>query len=253
VLTGDDVGFGIEVEVTAANAGGTGTADSSPVGPVVLPAPPAVITAPSVSGDVTVGSTLTADSGTWTDPAATLSYAWLRCHRRGHCSRIDGADGSTYLLTGHDVRRRIEVEVTAANAGGTGTADSTRVGPVVLPAPPAVITAPSVSGDVTVGSTLSADPGTWSDPAATLGYAWLRCDGSGTCTAIDGADGSTYVLTGDDSGVSIEVEVTATNAGGTATADSTPTEPVGQAPPGNPPEPLAGDPSIAAESRSTRR
>jgi hypothetical protein len=110
-----------------------------------------------------------------------------------------------------------------------------------------------VSGDVTVGSTLTADPGTWSDPAATLGYAWLRCDGSGTCTAIDGADGSTYVLTGDDSGVSIEVEVTATNAGGTATADSTPTEPVGQAPPGNPPEPLAGDPSIAAESRSTRR
>ncbi len=253
VLTGDDLGLRIEVELTATNAGGAGTADSSPVGPVVLPAPPAVLTAPSVSGDVTVGSTLTADPGTWSDPAATLGYAWLRCHRRGHCSTIDGADGSTYLLTRHDVRHRIEVEVTATNAGGAGTADSSRVGPVVLPAPPAILTAPSVSGDVTVGSTLTADPGTWSDPAATLGYAWLRCDGSGTCTAIDGADASTYVLTGDDSGVSIEVEVTATSAGGTATADSTPTEPVGQAPPGDPPGPLAGDPSIAAESRSTRR
>ena len=253
VLTGGDVGFGIEVAVTAANAGGTGTADSSPVGPVTMPAPPAVLTAPSVSGDVTVGSTLTTDPGTWSDPAATLSYAWLRCHRRGHCSTIDGADGSTYLLTGHDVRHRIEVEVTAANAGGTGTADSRPVGPVVLPAPPAVLTAPSVSGDVIFGSTLTADPGTWSDPAATLSYAWLRCDGSGTRTAIDGADGSTYVLTGDDSGISIEVEVTATNAGGTATADSTPTDPVGQAPTGDPPEPLAGDPGIAAESRSTRR
>ncbi len=106
---------------------------------------------------------------------------------------------------------------------------------------------------MTVGSTLTADPGTWSDPAATLSYAWLRCDGSGTCVAIDGAVGTTYVATPDDVGFSIELAVSATDAGGTVTAESTPTDPVGQAPRGDPPRPLAGDPSIAAEARSARR
>ncbi len=224
LLAGADVGFSIEAAVSATNAGGTGSADSSPVGPVVLPAPPAVLTAPSVSGDVTVGSTLTADPGTWSDPAATFSYAWLRCHRRGHCSTIDGADGSTYLLGRHDVGFKIVVAVTATNSGGTASADSSPVGRVVLPAPPAVLTAPSVSGDVTVGSTLTADPGTWSDPAATLSYAWLRCDGSGGCSTIVGAVGSTYLLAGADVGFSIEVAVSASNGGGSNEADSAPTD-----------------------------
>ena len=111
------------------------------------------------------------------------------------------------MLTGDDVGFSIEVTVTATNAGGTGSAGSNLVGPVVSQAPPAVVTPPSVSGDAIVGSTLTADPGTWSDPAATFTYAWLRCpgDGSGSCTTIGGANGKTYVLTGDDVGFSIEV------------------------------------------------
>ena len=57
-----------------------------------------------------------------------------------------------------------------------------------------------MTGDATVGSRLSADPGTWSDPAATFTYAWLRCDGNGACTQIDGATDSTYILATDDLG-----------------------------------------------------
>ena len=75
-----------------------------------------------------------------------------------------------------------------------------------------------------VGSTLTADPGTWSDPAATLSYAWLRCDGSGTCSTIVGAVGSTYLLAGADVGFSIEVAVTGSNGGGSNEADSAPTD-----------------------------
>jgi hypothetical protein len=250
VLTDADVGFRIEVAVTATNAGGIGTADSNLVGPVVPHGPPVVVTTPSVSGDATVGSILTADPGTWSDPAATFTYTWLRCDGSGACTAIDGAVAATYALTGNDLGSSVGVEVTASGAAGSGTADSNFVGPVVLPAPPAVITPPSISGDPIVGSILTADPGTWSDPAATFTYAWLRCRGSGPCIAIDETQGSTYTLADDDLGFSMRVEVTASNAGGTATAESTPTDPVGVAHSGDP-EP--GDLSIGAGSYSLRR
>jgi hypothetical protein len=116
--------------------------------------------------------------------------------------------------------------VTATGVSGTGTADSNVVGPVVLTAPPAVVSAPSLSGETTVGSTLAADPGIWSDPAATFTYAWLRCIGNGPCTTVDGADDITYTLVTADLGHWIRVDVTAANAGGTAIAQSTPTGPV---------------------------
>jgi len=228
VLTGDDVGFRIGVSVTATNAGGSGGADSSLVGPVVAQAPPSVVTLPSVSGDAIVGSVLTADPGTWSDPAATFAYAWLRCEVGGACATIDGVSGTTYTLTADDLGSSIGVEVTATGVGGSGIADSSLVGPVVALAPPSVVTLPSVSGDAIVGSILTADPGTWSDPAATLTYAWLRChgNGSGSCMTIEEADGTTYTLVTDDLHFLLRVEVTAANAGGTATALSTPTAPV---------------------------
>jgi hypothetical protein len=130
VLTGDDVGFRIGVIVTATNAGGSGSADSSLVGPVVAQAPPSVVTLPSVSGDAVVGSILTADAGTWSDPAATFAYAWLRCDAGGACATIDGASGTTYALTADDLHFLLRVEVTAANAAGTATALSTPTAPV---------------------------------------------------------------------------------------------------------------------------
>ena len=256
VLTGDDVGFRIELEVTATNAGGTGTAESNLVGPVLPLPPPVVVTAPSISGDATVGSTLTADPGTWSDPAAKFAYVWLRCQGNGSgsCSTIDGADGTTYVLTDEDVGFRIEVAVTATNGGGTVAAYSNLVGPVVPLGPPVVVTAPSISGEATVGSTLTADPGTWSDPAATFTYAWLRChgNGSGSCSSIDGANNGTYTVTTDDLGFSLRVEVTASGAAGTATAESGLTDPVGPAQSGDS-DPVAGDPSIAADSGSAWR
>jgi hypothetical protein len=231
VLTTDDVGFRIEIAVTATNAGGTATTDSNLLGPVVPHPPPANATLPSITGDPTVGSTLTADPGTWSDPTATLTYAWLRCDGSGACRAIDSADRMTYIPTNDDVGSGIEVAVTATNAGGTAVADSLPVGPIAPDAPPVNATAPSISGDAAVGSTLTADPGTWSDPAATFTYRWLRCDGRSTCAAIDGADGRTYALTTDDLGSFVVVEVTASNLAGTSTVDSEPVGPVVPGPP----------------------
>src|SRR3954447_19736742 len=227
-LVTDDLHFLLTVEVTAANAAGTATALSMPTAPVESAADTSVVTLPSVSGDAIVGSILTADPGTWSDPAATFTYAWLRCGAGGACATIDGASGTTYTPTADDLGSSIGVEVTATGVGGSGTADSSLVGPVFAQAPPSVVTLPSVSGDVIVGSILTADPGTWSDPAATFTYAWLRChgNGSGSCTTIEGADGTTYTLVTDDLHFLLTVEVTAANAAGTATALSMPTAPV---------------------------
>lgn len=227
-LRGNDVGFGIEVAVNAANAGGAGSAVSAPTAPVShpLPGPPVSTGPPSVTGDAAVGSMLTADPGTWSDPAATFIYAWQRCDISGACTAIGGATGSAYTPTTDDLGYWVRVEVTATGVSGTGTADSNVVGPVVLTAPPAVVSAPSLSGETTVGSTLAADPGIWSDPAATFTYAWLRCNGNGPCTTVDGADDITYTLVTADLGHWIRVDVTAANAGGTAIAQSTPTGPV---------------------------
>jgi hypothetical protein len=248
-LTADDVGFHIQVAVTATNAGGTGSAESNLVGPV-LPLPPTNVTAPSLSGDAIIGSTVSLDPGSWSDPAATLSYAWKRCDDGGTCTAIDGADGTRYVLTGDDVGFHIQVTVTAANAGGTGSADSNLVGPV-LPLPPTVVTAPSLSGDAIVGSTLTVDPGSWSDPAATFKFVWKRCDGNGeNCAAIDGAGGTTYVLTADDVGFQIQVTVTAANAGGTGCARSNLVGPVAPqpAPPTVPPPTLVTPPSVSGDA-----
>ncbi len=226
LLTGDDTGLQIRVEVTATGVQGTiGSADSTPVGPVVVPAPPALVTAPGVGGDATVGSTLTADPGSWSGPPPTFAYAWQECDGDGTCRAIDGATESTYALTAADLGRQIRIEVTATNAGGTGSADSATV-TVALPPPPAVLTAPSVTGDATVGSTLTADPGSWSGPTTTPTFSWQRCDADGTCSRIARAESATYTITNDDRDQRIRVRVTAANAGGKSVADSAATDPV---------------------------
>ena len=88
------------------------------------------------------------------------------------------------------------------------------------PAAPSDIVAPSISGAAVVGSTLRADPGSWSDPSAIFSYAWGRCDTTVVCVPIAGATGATYTLRNDDLGDSIVVSVTASNAGGQNTVVS---------------------------------
>ncbi|MBV8257486.1 MAG: hypothetical protein JO073_06665 [Actinobacteria bacterium] len=229
--TADDLGQSLRVEVTATGTNGAAaTVDSATVGPVTRPAPSASA-APRITGTPTVGATLTGDGGTWNDSSATFAYQWQRCDATGgSCAAIAGATASTYTPTTDDQGSQIRLEVTATDAAGTGVADSAPVGPVAPPAPTSTA-APSVSGDATVGSTLTAAAGTWSDPAATISYQWQSCDSTGACTPIAGAAGSTYVVAAGDVGNTIRVEVTATNAGGSGVADSAAVGPVAAAPP----------------------
>ena len=70
--------------------------------------------------------------------------------------------------------------------------------------------------------------GTWSNSPTSYSYQWQDCNSTGgSCTAISGATGSTYLLEGSDAGHTIRAQVTATNSGGSAAASSTQTGVVG--------------------------
>jgi hypothetical protein len=92
-----------------------------------------------------------------------------------------------------------------------------------VPAPPANISLPTISGIAKVGRKLTESHGTWSNtPKFT--YKWLRCSSTGTlCKGISMATGTSYVLVAADKGHKIEVRVTATNVMGSATKLSAPT------------------------------
>jgi surface antigen len=172
---------------------------------------------PSISGTAQVGSTLTANKGTWVLPGATYRYQWL-----ADGSPISGATGTTYTPTSAQVGDQIAVRVTGALKG---ISSITRTSPVTAAVAPNAISnssAPGITGTAKVGSTLTADPGVWSVSGTSYAYQWTA-DG----TDIPGATSSTLTVTPDLAGEMIAVEVTASAAGfASSTAASTPLGPV---------------------------
>ena len=66
-----------------------------------------------------------------------------------------------------------------------------------------------------------------------LARRWLRCNSAGAaCAPIASATGTTYLLDAADVGQTVKLEVTATNAGGGAVAQSVPTAAIAAAPGG---------------------
>lgn len=83
--------------------------------------------------------------------------------------------------------------------------------------PPVNTVAPVVSGNAVVGQTLTTTNGTWSNTPTSYTYQWYR-----GASAIGSATSSTYVLVQADASntSNIKCVVTATNAAGSASADS---------------------------------
>jgi hypothetical protein len=94
-------------------------------------------------------------------------------------------------------------------------------------APVASTTAPKITGTATVGNTLTvSDNGSWTAvPAPSYSYKWESCSG-GICSPISGATSSSYTLTSAELGKTVEVQVTATNSYGSASALSNSLGPV---------------------------
>jgi hypothetical protein len=94
---------------------------------------PANTSVPTISGQPVVGEFLTASRGAWTgsDPIQYV-YQWQRCDQAsGACSNVPGGTQQVYTVSSADLRATLRVQVTAANADGTGSATSTPTGAVV--------------------------------------------------------------------------------------------------------------------------
>ena len=210
---------GMTLATTAkVTAGGTTTSVySSLIGPVAMPAAPAVSTTqPKVTGQALQGQTLTASAGTWSKTPTTTNYAWQRCNANGRiCLTIEGATQSTYVPTAADVGHAIAslVVVTIGSETSTATVFSTATD-AVKPSGLVNTAPPAVTGTLRVGQKLSATAGTWTgaQPIA-YHYQWYRCDASGAhCLSVHGATGATYTLVAKDTGQTVGLTVTASDA-----------------------------------------
>jgi hypothetical protein len=198
-----------------AGAGAQAMRDAAPVNTVP----------PTISGTPTVGQTLTASEGTWSNSPTSFAYQWLRCNGGGNsCADVANGTQHTYTLVGADAGHTVRVRVTATNADGSNSVQSAQTAAVAaatVSAAPKNTAPPTISGTPKVGQQLSADPGTWSGNPTSFAYQWQRCDADvAACSNVVGATGKTYGVLAGDLGYRLRVMVTARNAKGSATATS---------------------------------
>ncbi len=203
---------------------------------------------PQINGNAQQGVMLTATDGTWDGNPTSFDYQWQDCDQNGTCTNV-GADAPTYTPGPGDVGDTIDVIVTATNdAGGRAPATS---GPTaaVLPAAPTNTELPQISNtSPQQGQTLTVTTGSW-DNNPTYHYQWQDCDQDGQNCTDTGDDANTYTLTGDDVGSTIEVTVTAVNAGGSTPETVGPTATVTPLPPSST-EPLPKITGIAQQGQT---
>ena len=139
--------------------------------------------------------------------------------------------------------------VTATNdAGGSVRATS---GPTatVLPAAPSNTELPQISNTSPSRATLTVTTGSWNNSPTSYHYQWQDCDQNGENCTDTGDDANTYTLNGDDVGSTIEVTVTAVNAGGSTPETVGPTATVTPLPPSST-EPLPKITGIAQQGQT---
>ena len=165
---------------------------------------------PSITGEATVGTSLTVNTGGWSSTQVTFNIQWFSCsiNLSTSCVAQSGRTTGTYLITSSDLTRYIRASVTALDATGGSTVFTTLVGPVVTPPQASVL--PVITGVATPGSVLQATRGTWSGAAATGDqYQWLRCTSVDTsnCTVISTSTSNTYTVQNSDTGFRLAVNV----------------------------------------------
>jgi len=141
------------------------------------------------------GNTLTAIGGEWNYPA-TYTYQWLY-----DGTEIPGATTGTYLVKTADVNHKVSVRITTS-IDDYGTVN-TETHDVTIDALPLTQLAPSsLTGIARPGNTLTANPSQWDGPTTSL-FQWTR-DG----VPIPGATGATFLLSPEDVGHRIAVNIT---------------------------------------------
>ncbi|CAB4742016.1 unannotated protein [freshwater metagenome] len=175
---------------------------------------------PVVSGMPATGQTLTTDNGVWATQT-TYTYQWYADN-----APISGATSQSFTVTAAQLGKKLSVRVIPTGAPGSAAVDSAQTVAAVRGQLSAT-TRPSVSGTPRVGATLTAEPGTWSDPSPTFAYQWMA-----NGQPVAGATTNMLALTDNLAGSSIRVTVTATKPSGytPGTASSESTAPVADDP-----------------------
>ena len=190
------------------------------------------VSPPAISGTPRVGEILTATAGDWTPHGPTPRYQWLRCDPAGQrCSEIAGATRrSAYTVTAIDIEHTLRIQLSIGGDEGGEQSSAVSDATALVPRPPSNSTPPSVTGIVRAGQVLRASNGTWigTEPLS-FQYRWQRCDGS-FCMTVAQATSASYILSAADVGRTLLVAVRASNDGGTAVAQSSPTSAVAPSP-----------------------
>ena len=197
--------------------------------------PPSSTALPGVSGEAVEGETLSASPGGWHgSKPLSFDYQWQTCNGAGEeCTNISGATNEAYVLDGEDVSATLRALVTATNTEGSVTRSSPPSSVVVSVVSPANTTPPAISGTGNDGETLRASSGTWTGaPSPSYTYQWESCNATGEeCAPIEYATEPEYELGDGDIATTLRVEVTATNASGSAQATSAASSEIESEPP----------------------
>ncbi len=190
------------------------------------PLVPSVTVVPALSGASLVeNEAVSISNGSWTYKPGSYAYQWERCNSAGaECAPIAEATLSSYTPGEEDVGNRLRVAVTATNVVGS-TSTVSAVSDVVALGVPLSTSRPELSSyAATPGTEVTVGSAAWTGNPS-YAYQWQVCNKEGIeCANISGATGSTETLTESQVGGTVRAEVTATNAAGSASAPTLPTE-----------------------------
>ena len=141
------------------------------VAAVASAATPQNTSPPTISGTPKVGSTLTANEGTWANAPTSFTYQWQRCASGGGaCGDIVAGTAKTYTPT-HRRRRPCAARRRHRSERGRSQLRDVRPDRAVSSASgPTNTVRPALSGTAAIGGTLRVSNGSWS-PSAELRHA----------------------------------------------------------------------------------
>ena len=217
-ITGLTGGVEYAVRVMATNDVGDGSASTEAKGTpaggvseqVVEPENSAPTGLPGISGTPQVDQVLTASTSNIDDEDGLTNVSYRYQWGAGG-SDIEGATGSTYTLTYSEQGQTIQVRVTFTDDADNEETLTSEATVAVAAAPNRDATgAPTISGTPQVDQTLTADtsPIDDQDGLTNVSYRYQWIAGG---SDIDGATGSSYLLTSSEQGQTIRVRVTFTD------------------------------------------
>ena len=140
----------------------TASKESAATATVTNPIGTLTTSVPTISGTARVDSTLTANAGTWGPAPVDLTYQW-----KSNGTAISGATATTLVVPAASLGQTITVTVTGTKTGYT-TASQTSVATAAVVAGVLTSSTPTITGTAQVGSTLTANAGTWGPTPVTL-------------------------------------------------------------------------------------